>query len=349
MADRTHFLRLPGEIRNQIYEYVVGDITTLRINKQGLLVPYALAPVCRQVYKEVQESGFLGHSLKTRTSIQLVEAHVTDCDFGHVAKFLDAVAKHGFTKVEEIKIHLKLTGADITAEAVRQWIDRIGIDSNILNFQNATKRPYTLDIGGKRREPTEIAYNVEATHMSDRNCACNKLLDTVKDLLAGRYGTHQYSASLELCNEVIKSHVVMRKERKQAEANRRLQRYIRYSEERNGYRGRFWLERIRQAHFNGQNMSTLQHTVRHPKHLQQILFYSIGAWAVKGKEMTTSGGKNMIDDDDDDSDDTLDSEAFTYLKPDGNGSKPSGRLDPMSLRGWCANLRERGKPWNVRK
>ena len=59
-----------------------------------------------------------------------MEAHVTDCDFGHVARFLDAVAKHGFTKVEEIKIHLKLTGADVTAGAARQWIDRIGVESN---------------------------------------------------------------------------------------------------------------------------------------------------------------------------------------------------------------------------
>lgn len=50
MAPESRLLKLPGELRNRIYEHVFANVDTLLINTNGFLVPATIAIVCRQIH-----------------------------------------------------------------------------------------------------------------------------------------------------------------------------------------------------------------------------------------------------------------------------------------------------------
>lgn len=154
MADDSPILKLPGELRNPIHDFVFEDFTILRINKRGFLVPHPLSAVCRQIYDEVQASGFLDHSLATRPSLELLGAYVVDCDFGHVIKFLQSVPQNGLAHVRKgLKVTLRLTGAVISPNPLLEWFNCMtGTD---LRYPN----PFLLDYDA-RFDPPETRKHV---------------------------------------------------------------------------------------------------------------------------------------------------------------------------------------------
>lgn len=171
MADTSRFLQLPGEIRNIIYEYVFDSITTMRINKNGFLVPPPLATVCRQIHEEVQTSGLLGYSLATRPAIPRLEAHVADWDFRHVVKSLTKAAEHGIAAVEEISIKWQLTTAEVDENAVYEWFDQITEEQSDTKAEKTT-----ISIGNQVRKPVSISHDVLFRNMLGDKCACLRVI-----------------------------------------------------------------------------------------------------------------------------------------------------------------------------
>lgn len=188
-AERLHFLQLPGEIRNRIYKHVFDDISTLRISTAGCLVSPPIASVCQQIHDEMQRSGYLDHALAIRPLVQTIEAKVTDGRCRHVVQFLKMVAEDAFAKVDDMKVQLKLTGAEMDEKQVRDWVDCIKPDTSVIRPWYA-KPISAIDIGNCTRKPVKILYEIDTPHRFP-GCPCLKFAIQV-EILADFFSFRSY-------------------------------------------------------------------------------------------------------------------------------------------------------------
>lgn len=277
MEQASPFFKLPGELRNDIYEYVVDDIAILRINKNGFLVPPALSVVCQQIHEEVQASDYLGHVIATRPSIPCLEAHVTDFKFGHVSAFLGRLAQYGVTKVDELKIHLRLTGREVDRDAFTPW-------SKHFSTPDINKRPLVLaiDVGKSisQPQPVKVSYSAEIRNTCSFERSSRKGFSFVGDVALVRKSPQTCRSWLAYLAMMAigRARREVREDLKRSKNVGAARRWIRAEEEKHGRKYRFWIERINRAHSNGQNVRSLFHTFNSPAVLQTLVTRGDGAW-----------------------------------------------------------------------
>ncbi|KAK3686898.1 hypothetical protein LTR37_019340 [Vermiconidia calcicola] len=82
----SHLLRLPGEVRNHIYELAAKDVKELEVNVDGTIPGHPLSQVCRQTRAEFRQWAIdEGFSQATKINVRLE-------NFGHIAGNLDLMA-----------------------------------------------------------------------------------------------------------------------------------------------------------------------------------------------------------------------------------------------------------------
>lgn len=86
MANGFHFLKLPGELRNQIYEDVALSATSINLFGGSVILP-PLAATCRWIRAEM--SGKYEPEVSCRPDVA-IKARVTNCDFEWLSDWLDA-------------------------------------------------------------------------------------------------------------------------------------------------------------------------------------------------------------------------------------------------------------------
>jgi hypothetical protein len=72
LSHQSPLLRLPAEIRNQIYEYVMCN-QTIAINARPPRSVFSLPRTCRQIYHETELLFYSGNMFQTREDIVLKE------------------------------------------------------------------------------------------------------------------------------------------------------------------------------------------------------------------------------------------------------------------------------------
>jgi hypothetical protein len=72
LSHQSPLLRLPAEIRNQIYEYVMCN-QTIAINARPPRSVFSLPRTCRQIYHETELLFYSGNTFQTREDIVLKE------------------------------------------------------------------------------------------------------------------------------------------------------------------------------------------------------------------------------------------------------------------------------------
>ena len=172
MASTSPLLRLPSELRNTVYEMSLADVTTSRINKDGMLVPPAIAQVCRSIRTEV--FSYLAHFPTSQACMQHLEAVVSECDFGHVIKFLNALNEYEVTSIIELNIDFRLLKTSWNPQLLKEWTMSNVLDKwESKNFDHPTMTPsrYSRDSTNTpiSRPVDQIGIGKDKTHMISIN------------------------------------------------------------------------------------------------------------------------------------------------------------------------------------
>ncbi|KAK3722493.1 hypothetical protein LTR37_002485 [Vermiconidia calcicola] len=84
--EHSRFLRLPGEVRNHIYEFAAKDVKELDVNVDGTIRGHPLFQACRQTRAEFRQWAIdEGFGQATKINVRLE-------NFGHIAGNLDLMA-----------------------------------------------------------------------------------------------------------------------------------------------------------------------------------------------------------------------------------------------------------------
>ena len=118
----SRFFCLPGELRNSVYEYVVGSIEVATVRSHGSK-PHPLTQVCRQIQLE-----FTPIYDGTLRLAQHVKATVVDFRFDRLLDFLDCHRHPYLRRRLEIEVELSAVG-EVNWAALERWCSRCHINT----------------------------------------------------------------------------------------------------------------------------------------------------------------------------------------------------------------------------